>query len=578
MADYRSVQSDVLIIGGGGAGVRAAIAADDAGANVAMLVKGQVAHSGLTAMACPSYQAAMAMEEPEDSTEIAFQDVTKEGRYLGDENLIEVLVAEATARALEMEEYGVKLTKTDEGRIFQVMHPGQTFARNLVIRGCGYGMMFGLRRELLRRPQIQTFEDFVATALLMDGERVAGAVALNLRTAEIVVFESKAVIIATGGYEEILEFTDTEPGAAGDGTALAMRVGADMVDLEMMLFYPTCLVWPDEVKGTLVQYEGLMGPRYLAGKMLNGLGEEFLPQIEERYVLPVRDIMMKAMFKEIDEGRGTPHGGVYIDLRLSPRSNEEIFSLLHTLDSLPYTELKDLGVDITKEAIEVKPGTHYCLGGVHINERTESSVPGLYAAGEVAGNVHGANRTSGNALAETQVFGARAGHYAGEYAQGASRPEIDGGQVEREMARLLGFFAERPSAIRPVEVRKRLKRMMQEHMAHRRDEAGMKEALAGVRRLREEELPRVQAAFTPPYALEWQDALEVANMLDVAEAVVSAALLREESRGHHFRTDYPEPLDEWLQHTIVRMSGDGELTLDTAPVVRLEVRADATVA
>ena len=543
-----------------------------------MLVKGQVAHSGLTAMACPSYQAAMAMEEPEDSTEIAFQDVTKEGRYLGDENLIEVLVEEATARALEMEEYGVKLTKTDEGRIFQVMHPGQTFARNLVIRGCGYGMMFGLRRELLRRPQIQTFEDFVATALLMDGERVAGAVALNLRTAEIVVFESKAVIIATGGYEEILEFTDTEPGAAGDGTALAMRVGADMVDLEMMLFYPTCLVWPDEVKGTLVQYEGLMGPRYLAGKMLNGLGEEFLPQIEERYVLPVRDIMMKAMFKEIDEGRGTPHGGVYIDLRLSPRSNEEIFSLLHTLDSLPYTELKDLGVDITKEAIEVKPGTHYCLGGVHINERTESSVPGLYAAGEVAGNVHGANRTSGNALAETQVFGARAGHYAGEYAQGASRPEIDGGQVEREMARLLGFFAERPSAIRPVEVRKRLKRMMQEHMAHRRDEAGMKEALAGVRRLREEELPRVQAAFTPPYALEWQDALEVANMLDVAEAVVSAALLREESRGHHFRTDYPEPLDEWLQHTIVRMSGDGELTLDTAPVVRLEVRADATVA
>lgn len=205
-------------------------------------------------------------------------------------------------------------------------------------------------------------------------------------------------------------------------------------------------------------------------------------------------------------------------------------------------------------------------------------MPGLYAAGEVAGNVHGANRTSGNALAETQVFGARAGHYAGEYAQGASRPEIDGGQVEREMARLLGFFAERPSAIRPVEVRKRLKRMMQEHMAHRRDEAGMKEALAGVRRLREEELPRVQAAFTPPYALEWQDALEVANMLDVAEAVVSAALLREESRGHHFRTDYPEPLDEWLQHTIVRMSGDGELTLDTAPVVRLEVRADATVA
>jgi len=248
-------------LGGGGAGVRAAIAADDSGASVAMLVKGQVAHSGLTAMACPSYQAAMALEEPEDSTEIAFADVIREGRYLGDENLIKALVEEATDRALEMERYGVKLTKTSEGRTFQVIHPGQSFARNLVIRGCGYGMMFGLRRELLRRPRIQTFEDFVATSLLLDDDRVAGAVAMNLRTGDVVVFRAKAVVIATGGYEEIMEFTDTERGAAGDGTALALRAGANMVDLEMMLFYPTCLVWPDEVKGTLVQYEGLLGPR-----------------------------------------------------------------------------------------------------------------------------------------------------------------------------------------------------------------------------------------------------------------------------------------------------------------------------
>ncbi|HEY7270989.1 MAG TPA: FAD-binding protein, partial [Dehalococcoidia bacterium] len=322
MASFRRVNTDVLIIGGGGAAVRAAIAADEAGARVAMLVKGQVAHSGLTSMACPSYQAAGAFEEPEDTPEVAFADVTKEGRYLGDENLIRVLVDEATDRALEMERYGVKLTKTEDGRIFQVMHPGQTYARNLVIRGCGYGMMIGLRRELLRRPSIQTFEDFVATRLLKDGDRVAGAVALNLRTADVVVFQARSTIMATGGYEEIMEFTDTEPGASGDGTALALRAGASMVDLEMMLFYPTCLVWPDEVKGTLVQYEGLLGPRYLQGKMVNGLDDEFLPHVEERYALPVRDIMMKAMFREIDEGRGTPHGGVFIDLRRSPRSEK----------------------------------------------------------------------------------------------------------------------------------------------------------------------------------------------------------------------------------------------------------------
>jgi fumarate reductase (CoM/CoB) subunit A len=577
MADYRTVETDVLIVGGGGAAVRAAIAADDAGARVAMLVKGQIAHSGLTSMACPSYQAAAAFEEPEDTTDIAFADVTKEGRYLGDENLIRVLVEEATERALEMERYGVKLTKNEDGRIFQVMHPGQTYARNLVIRGCGYGMMVGLRRELLRRPTIQAFEDFVATRLLMDGARVAGAIAMNLRTAELVVFQARSVIMATGGYEEIMEFTDTEPGASGDGTALALHAGADMVDLEMMLFYPTCLVWPDEVRGTLVQYEGLLGPRYLQGKMLNGKGEEFLPDTGERYVLPVRDIMMKAMFKEIDEGRGTPHGGVYIDLRQSPRSQEEIFSLLHTLDSLPYTELRDLGVDITTEAIEVKPGTHYCLGGIRINERTESSIAGFFAAGEVSGNVHGANRTSGNALAETQVFGARAGEYAAEYALGASDPSLDAEAIGAEVARVRGFLRERPEAIRPVEVRKWLKRTMQQHMSHRRTEAGMSEALATIRRMRDEELPRVQAADSAPFARELQDALEISNMLDVAEAVVAAALLRTESRGHHFREDFPEPREEWLRHTIVREEAGRGLVLETAPVVRLKDRTGVAV-
>lgn len=577
MADFRTVQTDVLIVGGGGAAVRAAIAADDAGAQVAMLVKGQIAHSGLTSMACPSYQAAAAFEEPEDTTDIAFADVTKEGRYLGDENLIRVLVEEATERALEMERYGVKLTKNEDGRIFQVMHPGQTYARNLVIRGCGYGMMIGLRRELLRRPAIQAFEDFVATRLIKDGPRVSGAVAMNLRTAELVVFQARSVIMATGGYEEIMEFTDTEPGASGDGTALALHAGADMVDLEMMLFYPTCLVWPDEVRGTLVQYEGLLGPRYLQGMMLNGLGEPFLPDTGERYVLPVRDIMMKAMFKEIDEGRGTEHGGVHIDLRRSPRSTEEIFSLLHTLDSLPYTELRDLGVDITKEPIEVKPGTHYCLGGIRINERTESNVQGFFAAGEVSGNVHGANRTSGNALAETQVFGARAGEYAAEYALGSGSAQLHADAIGVEVDRVRGFLRERTAGIRPVELRKRLKRVMQQHMSHRRTAAGMSEALATIRRLRDDDLPRVQAADSAPYARELQDALELSNMLDVSEAVVEAALLRKESRGHHFREDFPEQREDWLCHTLVREEPGRGLVLGTAPVVRLEHRTGVAV-
>ena len=570
MAEYRTVNTEVLIIGGGGAAVRAAIAADDAGARVAVLVKGQIAHSGLTAMACPSYQAAGAFEEPEDTVDIAFADVTKEGRYLGDENLIRVLVEEATERALEMEQYGVKLTKGKNEQYYQVMHPGQSYARNLVIRGCGYGMMVGLRRELLRRPNIEAFEDFVATRLLKDGERIAGTMAMNLRTGEMVAFRARAVIMATGGYEEIMEFTDTEPGASGDGTALALHIGANMIDLEMMLFYPTCLVWPDEVKGTLVQYEGLLGPRYIAGKMVNGEGNEFLPDTGERYVLPVRDTMMKAMFKEIDEGRGGPHGGVFIDIRESPHTTEEVFSMLHTLDSLPYTELRDLGVDVTKDMIEVKPGTHFCLGGIRINERTESNVPGFFAAGEVAGTVHGANRTSGNALAETQVFGKRAGFYAAQYALGTTDPVLDGEAASAEVARVKGFLTERSNPIRATDLRKRLKRVMQENMSHRRTEQGMTAALEAIRKMRADDLPRVQAVNSLPYARELQDSLEIANMLDVSEAVVVAGLMRTESRGHHFREDYPELNPEWLQHTIVREEPDGELVLETAPVIRLK--------
>ena len=568
MSGYQELDTDVLIIGGGGAGVRAAIAADEAGVGVTLLVKGHVAHSGMTAMACPSYQAAMSMWEPEDTTEIAFDDTIREGRYLGDENLVKALTEEATDRALEMERYGTKLTR-ENGRIFQVIHPGHSYARNLVIRGCGYGMMIGLRRELVRHTKIQTLEDYFTTGLIMDGDRVAGAVAVDLRTSEISVVRAKSVIIASGGYEAMYEFNDCEPGASGDGVVMAMHAGATLVDLEMILYYPTCLTWPDEVSGTLVQYEGLLGPRYLAGKMLNRLGEEFLPMSERAYVLPVRDVMMKAMFKEIDEGRGTPHGGIYIDLTQGSHTPEAIYALLHKLDSLPYSSMRDLGIDVTKEPIEVKPGIHYCLGGVHINERAETTVPGLYAAGEVSGNMHGANRTSGNALSETQVFGARAGEHAAAYAKSESLPKLDAALVQEHIAHINGYFEPKKDPIRPFQLRARLKGVMEREVGYRRSASSLAAALEELHRLRAEELPRIQATRVQKYPYEWQEAVELENMLDIAEAVVMSADLRQESRGHHFRTDFPEDREEWLKHTTVRIGADGRLQLGTSPVVRL---------
>jgi succinate dehydrogenase/fumarate reductase flavoprotein subunit len=547
--------------------VRAAIAAAERGVHVIVLVKGQVAHSGATPMA-GSYQASVAMGEPEDSPETAFDDTRREGRYLGDENLIKVVTDEATARALDMERYGVKLAKED-GKYVQVLHPGHSFARNLLIRGLGYGMMFGLRRELLRHPEIRTLEDVFATRLLMRGGRVAGALVLDQRTSSVFAIRARSVVLAAGAYHALYAFNDSEPGATGDGVAMAMSVGATLVDLEMILYYPTCLTWPDEMAGTLVQYEGLLGPQALGARMLNGQGQEFLPMSQRAYRLPVRDVAMRAMFQEIDEGRGTPHGGVYIDLTGVARTPEQIHALLQKEDFLPYDALRDLGIDVTRQPIEVRPGVHFCMGGVRIDERTETSVPGLYAAGEVTGNMHGANRMSGNALAETQVFGARAGEYAADYAASATHPELDAAAVRAEIAGMKSYLESKSDPIRPIRLKRRLQALMDREVGHRRSAEGMAAALAEVRRMRAEELPRVQAVATANYNYEWQEALELENMLDIAEAVVLSADMRKESRGHHFRTDFPEDREEWMKHTTVRRDADGKLQLGSAPVVRL---------
>ena len=334
--------TDVLVIGGGGAGMRAAIAAAEKGAQVTLLTKGQLARSGATPMACPSYQAAFAMEDERDNPDIAFEDTCFEGRYLGDENLVHVLTHEATDRAMELLDYGVKFRTKANGHFLQVVHPGHSYERNLVIQGNGYAMAAGLRRACLKQEHIRILEDLVATRLLRDASRVTGLVALDMRRGCPVAIQAKAVIMATGGYAELWRWTDTEPGLTGEGIYLCHQAGADLIDLEMMLFYPTGLCYPSEVEGTLVQYEGLLTDKYCHGQMLNGNFEPFLPQTDR---LPVRDVMMKLMFREIEEGRATPHGGVYVDLRRSPRSKAEIMSILRELDSLPYNQLSDLGIE-----------------------------------------------------------------------------------------------------------------------------------------------------------------------------------------------------------------------------------------
>ena len=560
------VSADVLIIGAGGAGMRAAIAAAAEGAHVVLITKGQAARSGATPMACPSYQAAFAMEDGRDSPEIAFEDTCYEGRYLGDENLIRVLTMEATERAMDMRRFRVKFRMKENGNFLQVVHPGHSYERNLVIMGNGYAMAAGLRREVLKLENVELHEDVIATRLLTRGGSICGVAGLDMRSGSPVVYRSPAIILATGGYAELWRWTDTEPGLTGEGVHLAFETGADLIDLEMMLFYPTGLCYPSEVEGTLVQYEGLLTDKYCAGVMLNGKQEEFLPTTER---LPVRDVMMKLMFREIEQSRGTPHGGVYIDLNRSPRTKQETRNILKRLDSLPYDQLRDLGIDVLTEQIEVKPVTHYTLGGVRINDWAETTVMGLYAAGEVSGNIHGANRTSGNALAETQVFGARAGQHAARYAKELDCPKVDISEIVAEKQRLLQFFDEHPRFLRPIELKRKVKAVMNEYVHYQRDAGGLKQAIEALQQMRKEDVPRVRVTHGGKnFNYEWEEALESVFMVDLAELVATAALTREESRGHHWRTDFPEMRIEWEKHTIIRKSSEKGFQIADAPVIR----------
>jgi succinate dehydrogenase/fumarate reductase flavoprotein subunit len=570
MSNHEIVKADVVIVGAGGAGMRAAIAAAEKGVQVVLLTKGQAARSGATPMACPSYQAAFAMEDDRDNPEVAFEDTCYEGRYLGDENLIAALTQEATDRAMDMYRYGIKFRKKENGDFLQVVHPGHSYERNLVIMGNGYAMAAGLRREVLKHENIQLIEDLVTTRLISDGQKITGLVGLDMRRGQVVAVQASAVILATGGYPELWRWTDTEPGLTGEGVLLAYQVGADLVDLEMMLFYPAGLCYPSEVEGTLVQYEGLMTKKYCSGMMLNGQREPFLPETGS---LPVRDVMMKLMFREIEEGRGTPHGGVYIDLTQSPRSGKEIRDILTRLDSLPYNQLQDLGIDVLTEPIEVMPITHYTLGGVRINEWGETTLPGLFAAGEVCGNIHGANRTSGNALAETQVFGNRSGARAADYATQVHARAVDQAEIEQETKRLQALLIPVDNALRPIEVKRQIKALMHRHVHYRRNSAGLQTAINALQDLRSDAAPRIRALQDHRvYNYEWEEAVEAIFMIDLAEMVAASALTREESRGHHWRTDFPAMRSEWEQHTIARQAEGGGYTIATAPVIRLKDR------
>ncbi len=544
MGNMPSQKTDILIIGAGGAGVRAAIEAAAQGCRVVVANKGPIGRSGTTPMAMEAFQAVCS---PGDSRELHFQDTVEGGRYLGDENLISVLVLEAAQRARDLENYGVQFKKKPDGSYDPMHHPGQTLPRTLFTRGGGFGMLMALIREARKNSAITFFNDVLITRLLLDREGAAsGAVYLDLKDGVWKTLRSKAVVLATGGYEELWAFNDAACTACGDGVFLAYEAGARVVDLEMLQFYPTVVIHPPSIQGTLFQYELITNPEVLGGRILNGKMKPFFEGIL------LRDAIVRALWKEIRGERASPHGGVFIDLVHSSKDREALTEALEKWQPNQFHYLKDMGFDLREKLIEVAPHAHYTMGGVAIDEEGWTTIPGLFAAGEVAGNLHGANRVSGNALAETQVFGARAGKSAAQWAGERDFENTLDGSHEFELPHRAG---ERPEGkkygLRPWEARERMRRIMWQRCGIERDARNLRLGLAELGNLEKEICPADSAGFTAgSYPQDLFEALELQMMLPLCRLVLRSALFREETRGHHMRTDFPSAQEEPV-HTIL---------------------------
>ena len=557
------IKADILVIGAGGAGARAAIEATtrEPGMKIIILNQGPIGRSGLTAMANGGM---VWVEHPDDSPEALFEDLLKYGCYLNEQNLVEALTIEGPKRAQELLGWGAKMIPFDSGSSGSPSgsakrHP---HPRGHLIPGLGY--MEALKNEIARHPNITVIEDVVTTKLITYENRVTGAFVLNIRKGDYFVVNAKAIILATGGLGEIYPHSTNAPfgmhgHATGMGYAMAYHAGAELIDMEMVQFtgnqlYPPWLLGNPELLCTMC-----------GGKYINALGNEFIRQPQPR------DVIQKSAFKEIREGRGTERGGVYIDLTKSPLTSDRIEEQLkHSLAVEVAKErwqlIKRMSVndpDPKNWKIEFTPGgAHFFMGGVKINEKCETSREGLFAAGEVSGGVHGANRMGGNAMVEIIVFGARAGRYACEYASGASEVASEDASKE-EYERLCSFF--RDEGIAPKAITDKVAAFMSEYVGVARTEESLEKALTGLQSVRTDDLPRMRAPSGFTYNPGWVEAIQVPYVLDTSEMIIRSALLRTESRGAHMRDDYPETNPEWVKHTRVMKKSD-HMEMSTTPV------------
>jgi succinate dehydrogenase / fumarate reductase flavoprotein subunit len=562
MEKYETHTHDVIVIGAGGAGLRAAIAASAEGASVGLVCKSLLGKAH-TVMAEGGVAAALANLDPQDDWKVHFHDTMHGGKMLNNWRMAELHAQEAPDRVRELEHWGALFDRTKDGKIMQRAFGGHTWKRLAHV-----GDRTGL--EMIRTLQdkgihsgMDVYMECTITHLIKDGERISGAFGYWRESGRFVLFKSKAVILATGGIGKSYKVTSNSWEYTGDGHSLAYDAGAELIDMEFVQFHPTGMVWPPSVKGLLVT-EAVRGE---GGLLTNRNGERFMEKYDpERMELSTRDVVARSIYIEVQEGRGTPHGGAYLDI--SHRGAEYVKK---KLPSMYHQFMEFAEIDITKEPMEVFPTTHYMMGGVRVDaDTTGSTVPGLFAAGEVAGGMHGANRLGGNSLSDLLVFGRRAGLGAAQYANELrdNTLKIDDIDLEKAAKEMLRPF-ENSEGENPYTVHQALQEAMGTYIGVFRTREKIADGLEEIQVLKDRASQlRIEGSrmFNPG----WHLCKDLKSMLIVSEAIAKSALQREESRGAHSRVDFPKYDNEkWGNVNSVISKDNGTMKIGTSPLPQM---------
>jgi succinate dehydrogenase / fumarate reductase flavoprotein subunit len=586
--DYETHEHDVIVIGAGGAGLSAAIAAANEGASVGLICKSLLGKAH-TVMAEGGMAAAMGNVDDRDNWRVHFADTMRGGQYVNNWRMAELHAKEAPDRVKELEKWGAVFDRTPDGRILQRNFGGHRYPRLAHVGDrTGLEMIRTLQDHAIHQG-IGVYMEVTTLELLKDGGRVVGAFGYDRERGRFRAFKAKAVVLATGGIGRGFKITSNSWEYTGDGQAMAYRAGAELLDMEFVQFHPTGMVWPPSVRGILVT-EGVRGE---GGVLRNSEGRRFMfddipdnyknqtadnPEEGWRYTqgdknarrppeLLTRDHVARCIMREVKAGRGSPHGGVFLDIswikEKLPNAAEHIKKKLPSM----YHQFKQLAnVDITTEPMEVGPTTHYVMGGVRVDGDSQmTNVPGLFAAGEVAAGLHGANRLGGNSLSDLLVFGRRAGLYAAKFAKENATGSVDAGQVATIQKNALTPF-ERSSKEGPYQVQEDLQESMQALVGIVRNEGEMQEALQKLGELKQR-AGSVKVGGNREYNPGWHTALDLENLLTVTEAVARCALERKESRGGHFREDFPDKDPECAKwNSVVSRGADGSMQFRKEPI------------